>query len=124
MTIAATIMTRLRRFACLYIPVKFLIKCSDSFPCSLALNQVLVISFMGDFRGRIIHACFDGTDIIVKKTKLYHFYPVEKARKTFELFLRQMASTPIGDTKAQSHNILRPSTPPSIALDKLSLDSN
>lgn len=79
---------------------------------------------MGDFRGRIIHAYFDGTELIVKKTKLYHSYPVEKARKTFQLFLRQMASTPTGDIKAQSQDILRPSTPPSIALDELRLDSD
>lgn len=79
---------------------------------------------MGDFRGRIIHAYFDGTAIIVKKTKLYHFCPVETARKTFELFLRQMASMPVGDIKARSQHIFRPSTPSSIALDELKLDSD
>ena len=106
------------------LTTEFSIKYPNFFSYSLAFNQVIVFSFMGDFRGRVIHAHFDGTDIIVKKTNLYHFYPVEKPRKTFELFLRQMASTPIGDIKAQSQDILRPSTPPSITLDELRLNSD
>lgn len=69
---------------------EFSIKYPNFFSYSLAFNQIIVFSFMGDFRGRVIHAYFDGTDIIVKKTNLYHFYPVEKARKMFELSLRRM----------------------------------
>lgn len=107
-------------------PGEFFMKDPNFFSCSLVLDQVLIFSFMGDFRGRIIHAYFDGTHVIVRKTKLYHFYPVEKARKTFELFLRQMASMPIGDIKAQSQEIVRPSTPSSIEIDlnDLSFDSD
>lgn len=64
---------------------------------------------MGDFRGRIIQAHFDGTDIIIKKTKLYHFYPVDKARRVFDLFMRQMASTPVGEIRSISKDIWRES---------------
>lgn len=69
------------------LTTEFSIKYPNFFSYSLSFNQVIVFSFMGDFRGRVIHAYFDGTDIIVKKTNFYHFYPVEKPRKDVRTIL-------------------------------------
>lgn len=55
---------------------------------------------MGNMRGRILQAYFDGTHVAIRKTKLYHFGSAEKARELLEgVFLQHMANTPIGDTK-------------------------
>lgn len=63
------------------------------------LSQVLVFSFMGNLRGRILQVFFNGTEVVIKKSKLYHFASVDKAKDLFQLFMRQMASSPSGSTK-------------------------
>lgn len=55
---------------------------------------------MGNMRGRILQAYFDGTHVSIRKTKLYHFGSTEKARKLLGgVFLQHIANTPIGDTQ-------------------------
>lgn len=63
------------------------------------LGQVLIFSFMANFRGRILQAFFNGTESVIKKSKLYHFASVDKARDLFQFFMRQMANSPSGSTK-------------------------
>lgn len=63
------------------------------------LGQVLVFSFMGNLRGRILQAFFNGTEVVIKKSKLYHFASADMARDLFQLSMRQMASSPSGSTK-------------------------
>lgn len=63
LTIAAAIITRLEEFEeHKYIPI-------------------LVLSFMGSLKGRIVRAYFDRKDIVIWKTKIYHFCPLEDAKK-------------------------------------------
>lgn len=40
---------------------------------------------------------FDGSNVIIRKTKLYHFYP-DQTKKNFPIFTQQLANTPCGDT--------------------------
>lgn len=49
-------------------------------------------------RGRIIQAYFNGIQIVIYKTELFHFAPLERARKLIDIFVRFMASTPVGNT--------------------------
>lgn len=53
---------------------------------------------MGDFQGRILQAYYDGDKVVIKKTELYHFAPVENARRLFEIVAQHMASDLTGDT--------------------------
>ena len=103
LAIVAAIVTRLERLSFaqqLYIPV------SEVYPSivlfiylfSLTFSKVLVLSFMGHLHGRILQAYYDGTSVVIRKTKLYHFLP-ENARDLLNLFVQQMANTPIGNTK-------------------------
>lgn len=103
LAIVAAMITRLERFSSaqhLYIPV------CESYPCTfllfysfpLTFFKVLVFSFMGHLHGRILQAYYDGTSVVIRKTKLYHFLP-EDARGLLNLFVQQMANTPIGNTK-------------------------
>lgn len=53
---------------------------------------------MGHLHGRILQAYYDGTFVVIRKTKLYHFLP-EDARDLLNLFVQQLENTPIGNTK-------------------------
>ena len=106
LAIVAAMITRLERFSSaqqLYIPVRevypsihFIIYFVFFF--SLTFFKVLVFSFMGHLQGRILQAYYDGTSVVIKKTKFYHFLP-ENSRGLLNLFVQQMANTPIGNTK-------------------------
>lgn len=55
---------------------------------------------MGNMRGRILQAYFDGTHVAIRKTKLYHFGSAERAMELLgRIFLQHMANTPIGNTQ-------------------------
>lgn len=54
---------------------------------------------MGNLRGRIIQAYFNGSQVVIYKTELFHFAPLERARSLIDIFVRYMASTPIGNTR-------------------------
>lgn len=36
--------------------------------------------------------------IVIWKTKIYHFWPLEDAQKWIDVFTQQMANVPVGDT--------------------------
>lgn len=58
-----------------------------------------MFSFMSNIQGRILQGYFDGREVVIRKTKLYDFFPREEMDASTELFLQWMASTPCGDTK-------------------------
>lgn len=63
-----------------------------------AYVPVLVLSFFGNLCGRILQAYFNGTNLVIWKTNIYHFTP-ENASKWFGVFMQQMTGFPVGDTK-------------------------
>ena len=64
---------------------------------------------MGNMRGRILQAYFDGTHVAIRKTKLYHFESAEKARELLGgVFLQLIANTPIGDTQEMVNDATKP----------------
>ena len=65
-------------------------------PSSL-LQQIIVISFMNHYHGRIIQGYYDGHEVVLRKSKLFDFSNAETA--PFELFVRHLASAPVGDTE-------------------------
>lgn len=62
---------------------------------------------MGNLRGRIPQAYYDGVDLVIRKTKLYYFAPADNARNLLDLFLQHMANTPTGDTRALLRNVTK-----------------
>ncbi|RHZ64518.1 hypothetical protein CDV55_107152 [Aspergillus turcosus] len=60
---------------------------------------VMLFSFMSNIQGRILQGYFDGREVVIRKTKLYDFFPREEMDASTEVFLQWMASTPCGDTK-------------------------
>ena len=65
-------------------------------PSSL-LRQIMVFSFMNHCRGRIIQGYYDGHEVVLRKSKLFDFSNAETA--PFDLFVRHLASAPVGDTE-------------------------
>ena len=57
----------------------------------------MVFSFMNHCRGRIIQGYYDGHEVVLRKSKLFDFSDAKTA--PFELFVRHLASTPVGDTE-------------------------
>lgn len=69
--------------------------------CAVFLSlQVMIFSFMGEHNGRILQAHFDGEELVVRKLQLCDFSTKEKAQDNIQLFLRYMASEPVGDTRS------------------------
>ena len=68
----------------------------------------MVLSFMGNMQGRILHAHFNDKGLIIRKSRLYDFSTEEKADKSTELFLQYMASKMEGETAFSGS--LNPST--------------
>ena len=58
----------------------------------------MILSFMGEKKGRIIQAYCSGHILTVRKSELYDFSTPEKAERPVELFLQYMASDMGGDT--------------------------
>lgn len=54
---------------------------------------------MGRLRGRILQAYYDGDNVVIRKSQLYCFEPLEDARKFFDIFAQHMASIPRGITR-------------------------
>lgn len=69
-----------------------------------------MFSFMSNLKGRILQAYFDGCEVVIRKTKLYDFFPREEMDASTEVFLQWMASTPYGDTKNLSLRNFAPLT--------------
>lgn len=63
-----------------------------------------MFSFMGNLRGRILQAYFTGDKVVIYKTELFHFAPLERARDLLDIFVRQMANTPIGNTTRRTRS--------------------
>lgn len=57
----------------------------------------MVFSFMNHCRGRIIQGYYDGHEVVLRKSKLFDFSNAKTA--PFELFVRHLASAPVGDTE-------------------------
>ncbi|OJJ40128.1 hypothetical protein ASPWEDRAFT_166214 [Aspergillus wentii DTO 134E9] len=61
-------------------------------------NQIIPIqmfSFMQNY-GRILHAFYNGKRLVIRKTRLYAF---EDENAPFDLFIRHLASEPVGYTR-------------------------
>lgn len=54
---------------------------------------------MGELQGRILQAHNDGDTVLTRKTRLFLFEPLEDARRLVEIFMQNMASEPIGNTR-------------------------
>lgn len=57
----------------------------------------MVFSFMAPLRGRVIQAYHDGHELVLQKSKFFGFSSVETV--PFELFMRHLASMPVGNTE-------------------------
>ncbi|KAN0079782.1 hypothetical protein V8E54_004996 [Elaphomyces granulatus] len=64
---------------------------------TIASISVLMLSFMGEQHGRIIHGCCDGTNLTFHVSKLYSFKRKDDA--PWELFIRLSSATPVTPTK-------------------------
>ena len=64
---------------------------------TIASVSVLMLSFMGEQHGRIIHGCCDGTNLTFHVSKLYSFKRKDDA--PWELFIRLFLATPVRPTK-------------------------
>lgn len=62
---------------------------------------------MGNLRGRIPQAYYDGVGLVIRKTKPHYFAPADNARNLLDLFLQHMANTPAGDTRALLRNVTK-----------------
>lgn len=58
---------------------------------------------MGNLSGRILQAYFDGTKLIVRKTKLLDFTDEKTARKNIPIFLQHMSNVPVGNTRSKAN---------------------
>ncbi|KAJ9409335.1 hypothetical protein DTO045G8_3103 [Paecilomyces variotii] len=60
---------------------------------------VMLFSFMGEKKGRIIQAHTNSRALVIRKSKLYDFSTVDNFRKFTTLFLRYMTCDAIGNTR-------------------------
>ncbi|KAJ9247136.1 hypothetical protein DTO207G8_8284 [Paecilomyces variotii] len=60
---------------------------------------VMLFSFMGEKKGRIIQAHTNSQALVIRKSKLYDFSTVDNFRKFTTLFLRYMTCDAIGNTR-------------------------
>lgn len=60
------------------------------------LMQVMLLSFMGPRHGRILQAHYDGTNLVVRKSKLFDLR--SKDVDALKLFARWWCASPVGDT--------------------------
>ncbi|KAJ9298977.1 hypothetical protein DTO271G3_3219 [Paecilomyces variotii] len=60
---------------------------------------VMLFSFMGEKKGRIILAHTNSRALVIRKSKLYDFSTVDNFRKFTTLFLRYMTCDAIGNTR-------------------------
>lgn len=58
---------------------------------------------MGNLSGRILQAYFDGTKLVVRKTKLLEFTDEDTARKNIQIFLQHMSNVPVGNTQSKAN---------------------
>lgn len=59
----------------------------------------MVLSFMGNRRGRILPCYFDGTDLVIHISPLFDFSSMKEAQLPIQIFVQCLVSTPVGDTK-------------------------
>lgn len=59
---------------------------------------------MGNLSGRILQAYFDGTKLVVRKTKLLEFTDEGTARKSIQIFLQHMSNVPVGNTQLKANH--------------------
>ncbi|OQD90061.1 hypothetical protein PENSOL_c062G10752 [Penicillium solitum] len=64
------------------------------------IHPILVLSFMGDYQGRIIQASYDGKGLILQYSQLWSFEDIKKA--PVELFVRYHLSKPVGGVRTLS----------------------
>ncbi|KAF4766803.1 hypothetical protein HAV15_010775 [Penicillium sp. str.  len=64
------------------------------------IHPILVLSFMGDYQGRIIQASYDGKGLILQYSQLWSFKDIKKA--PVELFVRYRLSKPVGGVRTLS----------------------
>ncbi|KAF3030001.1 hypothetical protein E8E15_010978 [Penicillium rubens] len=64
------------------------------------IHPILVLSFMGDYQGRIIQASYDGKGLILQYSQLWSFADIKKA--PVELFVRYRLSQTVGGIRTLS----------------------
>ncbi|KAJ5268268.1 hypothetical protein N7524_005727 [Penicillium chrysogenum] len=64
------------------------------------IHPILVLSFMGDYQGRIIQASYDGKGLILQYSLLWSFADIKKA--PVELFVRYRLSQTVGGIRTLS----------------------
>lgn len=69
--------------------------------------QVLLLSFMGAKRGRILQAYFVDGHLVIHKTRLYSFATPHVAKRSMRLFLQFMCSSMGGDTAIIGESMLQ-----------------
>ncbi|KAJ9248172.1 hypothetical protein DTO207G8_7613 [Paecilomyces variotii] len=63
------------------------------------IPPVMLVSFMGSLKGRILQAHVTDSGLVIKKSKLYDFDKQVDFERSITLFTRHMASDRIGDTR-------------------------
>ncbi|PYI00216.1 hypothetical protein BO78DRAFT_269803, partial [Aspergillus sclerotiicarbonarius CBS 121057] len=63
-----------------------------------SMIPVLLFSFMGERKGRILQVHLDREGIVIRKSGLYDFSTEDAANSSRDLFLRYMCSTRVGET--------------------------
>ncbi|KAJ5759294.1 hypothetical protein N7520_006450 [Penicillium odoratum] len=57
-------------------------------------RNILILSYLGDFKGRIIHASYDGNGLILQYSRLWNLLDSSTPRFPVELFVRYRLSRP------------------------------
>lgn len=60
--------------------------------------QVMLFSFMGKLKGRILQAHISEEGIVIRKSELFDFSTWEKAEPNLNIFLQFLGNTPKGGT--------------------------